>query len=72
MNSPTELNSGTRIEKRDFVQRCGHCARSTEPGWLWLGGSDWAQCPMCTDGYIRGTETRITPTRKIILPGVNR
>jgi len=60
--------SGKRITKQDFKVRCGVCAKSVEPGWLWLGGGDYVQCPACTNGYITGTEMRIEPTRKIFLP----
>jgi hypothetical protein len=62
--------AGAKITKREFRQRCDGCARSTEPGWLWLGGGDWVQCPWCINGYVTGLETRIDPTRKIFLPGV--
>ena len=58
-------HNGERIAKRDFKQRCGICAQSTEPGWLWLGKGDWVKCPFCEGkGWVTGTETRIDPTRK--------
>lgn len=34
-----------RSEK--LLVRCPDCARSTRPGLLWLGGSDWVECPTC-------------------------
>lgn len=66
--SPTELNSGARVKRADFAWRCATCARSTEPGWLWLGGGDWVKCPNCDKGFITGVQTQITPTRQIFLP----
>ena len=62
-------NSGTKIEKREIKMRCDICARSTELGWLWLPGGDWVLCPQCQgSGLITGEETKLTQTRKIILP----
>ena len=59
--------NGQRIRKRDFRQRCGACVKSTEPGWLWLGGGDWVKCPNCETGWNSGVETVIEPTRKIFI-----
>jgi hypothetical protein len=61
--------AGAKITKREFNDRCEGCKRSTEPGWLWLGGGDWVECPLCNGrGYFVGIETRVEPTRKIFLP----
>lgn len=67
---------GRRITKSALDWPCDICAKSTEPGQLWLGGGDWVTCPQCNgSGKIDGTLTQIMPTRKIILPtrqGVER
>lgn len=74
MNRPNK--SGVRVAKEDFSWPCDVCRRSTQPGWLWLGGGDWAECPQCAGtGKITGTLTERVPTRKIMLPqrvGVRR
>jgi DNA-directed RNA polymerase subunit RPC12/RpoP len=62
---------GARVKKQDFSWRCATCAKSTEPGWLWLGGTDYVQCPNCDKGIAAaGVQTSIEPTRKIFLPKV--
>jgi len=62
-------NSGTKVEKREIKMRCDICVKSTERGWLWLPGGDWVLCPQCQgSGLITGEETKLTQTRKIILP----
>lgn len=76
------MPSGLKVVKREFLARCGTCKNSTEPGWLWLGGGDWVECPECnnisqgiknsTPGFFTGLETQLTPTRKIILPSFQR
>ena len=58
---------GVKVARRDFKWRCATCSR-LEPGWIWLPGGDYVQCPNCKNGFITGVGTRTTPTRKIILP----
>lgn len=62
-------NSGTKVEKRDIKMRCDICMHSLERGWLWLPGGDYVLCPQCEGtGFVVGIETKLTQTRKIILP----
>jgi hypothetical protein len=44
------------------------CLYSLEPGWLWMPGGDYVQCPNCIKGWVSGHETVVHQTRKIILP----
>lgn len=50
---------------------CPTCFHSTRRGLLWLGGSDWLECPTCeTAGQITIHEQRFVPTeRTISIPG---
>jgi hypothetical protein len=60
---------GVKRAKREFKWPCDVCAKSTQKGWLWLGGGDWVKCPQCLGtGVISGEMSTWEPTRRIILP----
>ena len=42
---------------------CDFCRRSEKPGYLWLGGKDYVECPQC-DG-----DQRMTILEQVVLPG---
>jgi len=44
--------------------RCDLCAGGTKPGYLWLGGSDYVECPQCAgDRQMDIVEQIVTPSR---------
>lgn len=57
------------MHKRLFV-RCDLCS-PRRPGLIWLGGTDWVECPQCaqTPGKIEIVEEEVKPRGKLFLPG---
>jgi hypothetical protein len=51
--------------------RCDLCRDSAKPGYLWLGGSDYVECPQCfTTRKVACVETLHTPGRLFASPGL--
>lgn len=58
--------------------RCDVCTTSLRPGFLWLRGSDYVECPGCTykgkqcgakPGEIELITRECPPTGKMFIPG---
>lgn len=50
---------------------CLTCSGSTRKGMIWLGGTDWLECPNCIDGVMEVHESRFTPKeRTVFIPGL--
>lgn len=50
---------------------CDMCAGSSKPGYLWLGGSDYVECPQCfTTRTIPLVEQRIIPGKTFVSRGI--
>lgn len=43
---------------------CDLCGRSSKPGYLWLGGSDYVECPQC------GGDKKMDIVERLIVPGL--
>lgn len=52
--------------------RCTVCVGSTRPGLLWLGGSDWLECPDCGGTtVVTAYADRFTPVERLVtMPGL--
>ena len=46
---------------------CGLCASSHRPGLLWIGGSDYLECPDCNGTTkIEAVAERFTPFERLV------
>jgi hypothetical protein len=43
-----------------------------KPGFLWLGGNDWVECPQCVNGWVEAVEQAIKPRGKAFIAGDTR
>lgn len=55
---------------RKIVQPCDFCSKA-KPGWLWLGGADYVECPDCeATGKVECIEYRVKYKEQLlIIPG---
>lgn len=50
---------------------CDMCQGSSKPGYLWLGGSDYVECPQCfTTRTIPFVEQLIIPGKTFVSLGI--
>lgn len=50
---------------------CDLCRGSSKPGYLWLGGADYVECPQCeTSRKVEIVEQLYTPSRLFVSPGI--
>lgn len=47
---------------------CDICS-PVKPGYLWLRGNDWVECPQCVLGQIEVVEQKVEPKGKVFIPG---
>jgi DNA-directed RNA polymerase subunit RPC12/RpoP len=51
--------------------RCPTCQHSQKPGYLWLRGADYLECPDCGGtGRFVMYEQRVTPPTRVFLADV--
>jgi DnaJ-class molecular chaperone len=66
-------DDGTRGHDRKLQGPCTLCHGSTKKGHLWLGGSDYVQCPDCMGtGVVTFIETLVNPKRHFAVQGLRR
>lgn len=51
--------------------KCDVCS-PRKPGFLWMGGNDWVECPQCVGGLVELVEQHIKPRGRGFIAGNTR